>query len=104
MRMPVAAQRASMPVAVSDGECAVEGFSAVMIFALEEAAMVCHPAHLTTSRAASEGHSAVPRRAAGNTVRGGRRRQSPSVHRAFAPAGCSLRLPEIFFSRRGLRD
>src|SRR5215510_4381871 len=102
MRIPVAAQRASMPVVLADGECSVEDFSAVMVVALKKTAMVCHLAHLTTSRAASEGHSVVPRRVAGNTFRGGRRRQSPCVHRAFAPAGCSPRLPEIFFSRRGL--
>src|SRR5215468_398440 len=100
MRMPVAAQRDSIPVALAGGECAVEDFSAVMVWALKETAMVCHLRHLTTSRAASEGHSAVPRPLAGNTVRGGRRWQTPCVRTIFVPAGYFLRLPEIFFARR----
>src|SRR5689334_14382335 len=107
MRMPVAAQRASMPVALVDGECAGEDFSAVMVRALTKTAMVCHLFHLTTSRAASEAHSAVPCRLACSTFHGGRPRQSPGVHRAFAPAGCSPRPREILFarpSRRGGRD
>ena len=36
----------------------------------------CHPAHVTTSHAASEVHSIVPLRAAYNSVRGGRRPRS----------------------------
>src|SRR6185369_16197172 len=107
MRMPVAAQRSSMPEALADGECAGEDFSAVMGWALKETAPVCHLPEFTTSRAASEAHSAVPRRLAGNTFRGGRRRKTPYVRITFAPAGCFPRLPEIFFEcrvRRGGRD
>src|SRR5260370_32120250 len=96
MRMPVAAQRASIPVFLS----ADEDFSAVMYLALEAAiegdgGLFCHRAHITTSRAASEAHSIAPRRAAGNSARGGQRRQIRPVHTAVAPAGYSPRPPEI---------
>src|SRR5260370_37145833 len=92
MRMPVAAQRASIPVFLS----ADEDFSAVMYLALEgDAGLFCHRAHITTSRAASEAHSIAPRRAAGNSARGGQRRQIRPVHTAVAPAGYFPRPPEI---------
>ena len=67
MRIPVAAHRASIPVAWDRGI----DFKTV-IFLAPLALLSCHHAGVRTSRAASPMHSIRHRRPAGNSVRGGR--------------------------------
>src|ERR1700760_2280597 len=98
MRMPVAAQRASMPVAFGAGGV----FNRVMEFL--PWAELCHLGHLTTSRDASEVHSTVPRWAADNSARGVRRRQSRNVHKAAVPVRYFPRPREICGARLALQD
>ena len=64
----------------------------------------CHSGRVTTSRAASEVRSIVPRWPPGNTVRGVPRRQIRPVRRAAAPADYFPRLRGIWCARHGPQD
>ena len=90
MRMPVAAQRASIPVAVAAMSVGFQNDRGPWVGSERgDAAFDAHSIrHLRQVVAAHQkGVRIVPRRPAGNNVRGGRRRRIRPIHTA-ARAGC----------------